>query len=112
MEDPLPSLTRRIWHGALTPTRHRFFSLDIKVCRQVVAPLPPLGREVCRYLSADPPPLSDLLCSPGLWEHRNRFPSHVSGGQQQRYANGEPWSRTQPAATRQPHGHLDYSTPR
>ncbi|MBQ6453374.1 MAG: ABC transporter ATP-binding protein [Coriobacteriales bacterium] len=42
--------------------------------------------EVCEFLSPEPLPLDDLLQSLGLWEHRNKFPNQVSGGQQQRCA--------------------------
>ena len=42
--------------------------------------------EVCEYLSKSPLPLDDLLRGLGLWEHRDKFPNQVSGGQQQRCA--------------------------
>ena len=44
--------------------------------------------EVTAHLSANPLPMEDLLRSLGLWEHRNKFPRQVSGGQQQRCAIG------------------------
>ena len=44
--------------------------------------------EVTAHLSSSPLPLEDLLRSLGLWEHRNKFPRQVSGGQQQRCAIG------------------------
>ena len=44
--------------------------------------------EVTAHLSDKPLPMEDLLRSLGLWEHRDKFPRQVSGGQQQRYAIG------------------------
>jgi len=41
---------------------------------------------VCEYLSDDPMPLDDLLADLGLADHRNKFPSQLSGGQQRRVA--------------------------
>ena len=40
------------------------------------------------HLSDKPLPMEDLLHSLGLWEHRDKFPRQVSGGQQQRCAIG------------------------
>lgn len=40
--------------------------------------------EVTAHLSDKPLPMEDLLHSLGLWEHRDKFPRQVSGGQQQR----------------------------
>ena len=42
--------------------------------------------EVTAHLSKNPLPIDDLLRSLGLYEHRNKFPRQVSGGQQQRCA--------------------------
>lgn len=42
--------------------------------------------QVCQYLSADPLPLDDLLETLGMTEHQGKFPSQISGGQQQRCA--------------------------
>lgn len=42
--------------------------------------------EVTAHLSDKPLPIEDLLHSLGLWEHRDKFPHQVSGGQQQRCA--------------------------
>lgn len=42
--------------------------------------------EVTAHLSKNPLPMEDLLRSLGLWEHRDKFPRQVSGGQQQRCA--------------------------
>ena len=44
--------------------------------------------EVTAHLSKNPLPIEGLLRSLGLWEHRNKFPRQVSGGQQQRCAIG------------------------
>ena len=44
--------------------------------------------EVTAHLSDKPLPMEDLLRSLGLWEHRDKFPRQVSGGQQQRCAIG------------------------
>ena len=44
--------------------------------------------EVTAHLSKKPLPIDELLHSLGLWEHRNKFPRQVSGGQQQRCAIG------------------------
>lgn len=44
--------------------------------------------EVTAHLSKNPLPIDELLHSLGLWEHRNKFPRQVSGGQQQRCAIG------------------------
>ena len=42
--------------------------------------------QVCRYLSANPLPLDGILETLGLTEHQKKFPSQISGGQQQRCA--------------------------
>ena len=42
--------------------------------------------EVCEYLTDDPMPLEELLDTLGLSEHRLKFPSQLSGGQQQHCA--------------------------
>ena len=44
--------------------------------------------EVCAHLGKNPLSTKDLLGSLGLWDHRNKFPRQVSGGQQQRCAIG------------------------
>ena len=44
--------------------------------------------EVTAHLSKNPLNIDDLLRSLGLYEHRNKFPRQVSGGQQQRCAIG------------------------
>lgn len=40
--------------------------------------------EVCQYLSNDPLDLNELMDILGLTEHQDKFPSQISGGQQQR----------------------------
>lgn len=40
--------------------------------------------QVCRYLSKTPLSLDELLDTLGLAEHQKKFPSQISGGQQQR----------------------------
>ena len=44
--------------------------------------------EVTAHLSKNPLNVDDLMRSLGLYEHRNKFPRQVSGGQQQRCAIG------------------------
>ena len=39
--------------------------------------------QVCEYLTDDPLPVDDLIETLGLTEHQNKFPSQLSGGQQQ-----------------------------
>lgn len=41
---------------------------------------------VCEEISNNPLDKEELLKTMGLWEHRNKFPSQISGGQQQRCA--------------------------
>jgi len=42
--------------------------------------------QVCRYLADAPLDMDELLETLGLSEHRHKFPSQISGGQQQRCA--------------------------
>ena len=42
--------------------------------------------QVCQYLSPSPLPIDELLDTLGLTEHQKKFPSQISGGQQQRCA--------------------------
>lgn len=42
--------------------------------------------QVCEYLTDDPLPMDDLIETLGLTEHQNKFPSQLSGVQQQRCA--------------------------
>lgn len=67
--------------------------------------------EVCEYLSPAPLPIDDLLESLGLWEHRAKFPSQVSGGQQQRCAIGRALVKNPGLLLcDEPTGALDYNT--
>jgi putative ABC transport system ATP-binding protein len=67
--------------------------------------------EVCQYLSANPLPVDDLLRSLGLWEHRQKFPNQVSGGQQQRCAIGRALVKNPGLLLcDEPTGALDYKT--
>ena len=50
--------------------------------------------EVTAHLSKNPLNVDDLLRSLGLYEHRNKFPRQVSGGQQQRCAIGRALVKT------------------
>ena len=67
--------------------------------------------EVTAHLSADPLPMEDLLRSLGLWEHRDKFPRQVSGGQQQRCAIGRALVKNPGLILcDEPTGALDYKT--
>jgi len=67
--------------------------------------------EVCEYLSPTPLDVDDLLHSLGLWEHRNKFPNQVSGGQQQRCAIGRALVKAPGLLLcDEPTGALDYKT--
>ncbi|MBP3885708.1 MAG: ABC transporter ATP-binding protein [Olsenella sp.] len=67
--------------------------------------------EVCQYLSKNPLPVDDLLRSLGLWEHRQKFPNQVSGGQQQRCAIGRALVKNPGLLLcDEPTGALDYKT--
>ncbi len=67
--------------------------------------------EVCEHLSKHPLNVDDLLKSLGLWEHRNKFPRQVSGGQQQRCAIGRALVKNPGLLLcDEPTGALDYST--
>lgn len=67
--------------------------------------------EVCEYLSESPLPLDELLESLGLWEHRDKFPRQISGGQQQRCAIGRALVKNPSLLLcDEPTGALDYQT--
>lgn len=67
--------------------------------------------EVTAHLSSNPLPMEDLLRSLGLWEHRNKFPRQVSGGQQQRCAIGRALVKNPGLILcDEPTGALDYMT--
>ena len=67
--------------------------------------------EVTAHLSKDPLNVDDLLRSLGLYEHRNKFPRQVSGGQQQRCAIGRALVKNPGLLLcDEPTGALDYKT--
>lgn len=67
--------------------------------------------EVTAHLSKNPLPMEDLLRSLGLWEHRDKFPRQVSGGQQQRCAIGRALVKNPGLLLcDEPTGALDYRT--
>ena len=67
--------------------------------------------EVTSHLSDKPLPMEDLLRSLGLWEHRDKFPRQVSGGQQQRCAIGRALVKNPGLILcDEPTGALDYKT--
>ena len=67
--------------------------------------------EVCKHISSNPLDLDELLESLGLWEHRNKFPSQISVGQQQRCAIGRALVKNPGLLLcDEPTGALDYKT--
>lgn len=67
--------------------------------------------EVCAHLGKNPFSTKDLLGSLGLWDHRNKFPRQVSGGQQQRCAIGRALVKNpRLLLCDEPTGALDYKT--
>ena len=63
------------------------------------------------HLSKNPRNIDDLLRSLGLYEHRNKFPRQVSGGQQQRCAIGRALVKNPGLLLcDEPTGALDYKT--
>lgn len=67
--------------------------------------------ETGAYLSDKPLDIDDLLRTLGLFEHKDKFPSQVSGGQQQRCAIGRAIVKNPPVLLcDEPTGALDYKT--
>ena len=67
--------------------------------------------EVGAYLSDDPLPLDELIRTLGLWEHRDKTPNQISGGQQQRTAIGRAIVKNPDILLcDEPTGALDYNT--
>lgn len=67
--------------------------------------------EVGAHISKKPLDVDDLLKSLGLWDHRNKFPSQVSGGQQQRCSIGRALVKNPGLLLcDEPTGALDYKT--
>ena len=67
--------------------------------------------EVGAYLSKDSLDVDELLHTLGLWEHRNKRPNQISGGQQQRTAIGRAIVKNPDILLcDEPTGALDYKT--
>ncbi|MDO4537557.1 MAG: ABC transporter ATP-binding protein [Coriobacteriales bacterium] len=67
--------------------------------------------EVTAHLSKDPLPIDELIRSLGLWDHRDKFPNQVSGGQQQRCSIGRALVKNPSLLLcDEPTGALDYKT--
>ena len=67
--------------------------------------------EVGAYLSDDPLPLDELIRTLGLWDHKDKTPNQISGGQQQRTAIGRAIVKNPDILLcDEPTGALDYNT--
>ncbi len=67
--------------------------------------------EVGAHIAQNPLDIDELISSLGLWEHRNKFPNQVSGGQQQRCAIGRALVKNPGLLLcDEPTGALDYKT--
>ena len=67
--------------------------------------------EVGGYLSDNPLPIDDLIKKLGLWEHKDKIPNQISGGQQQRTSIGRAMIKNPDLLLcDEPTGALDYST--
>ncbi|MBQ1489838.1 MAG: ABC transporter ATP-binding protein [Eubacterium sp.] len=67
--------------------------------------------EVGAYLAHDPLDVDELLKVLGLWEHRDKMPNQMSGGQQQRTAIGRAVAKKPDLLLcDEPTGALDYNT--
>jgi putative ABC transport system ATP-binding protein len=67
--------------------------------------------EVGGYLTNDPLELAGLIKKLGLWEHKDKVPNQISGGQQQRTAIGRAMIKNPDILLcDEPTGSLDYST--
>ena len=67
--------------------------------------------EVGAYLSDDPLDVDEILGTLGLWEHRDKIPNQISGGQQQRTSIGRAIVKNPDILLcDEPTGALDYKT--
>lgn len=67
--------------------------------------------EVGAYLSENPLPTDDLIKILGLWEHKDKLPNQISGGQQQRTSIGRAIIKNLALLLcDEPTGSLDYKT--
>ncbi len=67
--------------------------------------------EVGAYLSDDPLPMEELIKTLGLWDHKDKTPNQISGGQQQRTAIGRAIVKNPDVLLcDEPTGALDYNT--
>ncbi|MCQ2496333.1 MAG: ABC transporter ATP-binding protein [Lachnospiraceae bacterium] len=67
--------------------------------------------EVSAYLSKNPLEINELLKTLGLYDHKDKFPNQVSGGQQQRCAIGRALIKNPSVLLcDEPTGALDYKT--